>query len=55
MATRTAEECLKKVSGEKTQQHKKIAIRPTHKKIKAKAISQPTSLDGQPTFKANGT
>jgi hypothetical protein len=32
-----------------------IAIRPTHRKIKAKAISQPAPLDRQPTFKANGT
>jgi hypothetical protein len=33
----------------------KIAIKPTHSKIKTKAISQPTPLDGKPTFKANGT
>jgi hypothetical protein len=33
----------------------KIAIRPTYKNIKIKTTSQPTPLDGQPTFKANGT
>jgi hypothetical protein len=33
----------------------KIAIRPTHTKIKTKVISQPTPLNGHPSFKANGT
>jgi hypothetical protein len=32
----------------------KIVIRPTHRKIKTKATSQPAPLDGEPTFKANG-
>jgi hypothetical protein len=34
---------------------KKIAIRPIHRKIETKAISQLTPLDGQPNFKPNGT
>jgi hypothetical protein len=32
-----------------------VSIRPTHRNIQANGISQPTPLDGQPTFKANGT
>jgi hypothetical protein len=32
-----------------------IALRPSHRKIKTKAISQPTPLDGSPALRANGT
>jgi hypothetical protein len=39
---------------EKNATPQQTAIRPTHRKIKTKAISQPAPLDGQPTFKANG-
>jgi hypothetical protein len=40
---------------EKNVTPQKIAIRPTHRKIKTKAISHLAPLDGQPNFKANGT
>jgi hypothetical protein len=45
----------RKESGDRRNTTKKIAIRPTHRKIKTKAISQPTPLDGRLTLKANGT